>query len=596
MESRNQIEEKYKWDLSSYFVSDQEWDKQFESVKPLYNNLTKFESKLNTKQNILDCLTLEKEINQQTSKLYVYVSLKVKEDAKNSFYQNKLNKLIKYLGDMSPKLSFISSEINDLSIDFLNELIIDERFSDFDLILKDAIKNKPHMLSKSEEKLLSSLDECIGGESDVFDMLDSADIKFEDVVDSNGNCFPLNNANYSKYMQSDDPKLRETAFKNLNGGYGKLNYTLASNYLNNVKTDCTLAKVRHFGSAFEHALFAEDVSADVYNMLIKMANKNCDVFYRYFKIKQKTLNLKKFNNYDVNARLKTKVNKTFSYDQAFQIIVEKLSILGEDYVSVLQKAKNERWIDVMPNLNKDPGAFSWGAYGANPVVLLNFEGTINSVFTLVHELGHMMHTYYSNKHNPSTKAGYVIFVGEVASTVNEMLLARLLLEDAKSKEEKLFYIDYLLKMFYSTVHRQTMFAEFENLVHSAYENGEDVTCDAINEMYYSLAKKYFGKDVELADELKFEWSRVPHFYSSFYVYKYATGLISALAISNKILKGYKQSVKNYRDFLKSGCTKSPVELLKNAGVDLTKEETFKSAFEFVSSILDEWEKLLPTSK
>ncbi len=596
MENRNQIEEKYKWDLSGYFVSDQEWDKQFESVKPLYNNLTKYEGKLNNKQNILNCLNLEKEVNLQTSKLYVYASLKVKEDAKNSFYLNKLNKLTKFLSDMSPSLSFISSEINDLSVEFLNDLIQDSNFSDYDLILKDAIRNKPHMLSKSEEKLLSALNECIGGESDVFDMLDSVDIKFDDVSDSNGNKFPLNHANYSKYLQSDDQTLRKSAFKNLNSAYGKLNYTLASNYLNNVKSDCTLAKVRHFGSAFEQSLFAEDVSIDVYNMLIKMVNKNCDVFYRYFKIKQKTLNLNKFNNYDVNARLKTKIDKTFSYDQAFQIIVDKLSVLGEDYVSVIKMAKNERWIDVMPNLYKDTGAFSWGAYGCNPVVLLNFEGTINSVFTLAHELGHMMHTYSSNKNNPSTKAGYEIFVGEVASTVNEMLLARLLFEDAKTSEEKLFYIDYMLKMFYSTIHRQTMFAEFENIVHSAYENGEDVTCDAINEMYYSLAEKYFGKDVELADEIKFEWSRVPHFYSSFYVYKYATGLISALAIANKILKGYKQSVKNYREFLKSGCTKSPVELLKDAGVDLTKEETFSSAFEFISSVLDEWEKLLPTSK
>ncbi len=596
MKNRIEIEEKYKWDLSNYFENDEKWDIEFENVKPLYNKLMTFEDKLNNDKDILECLNLEKTINEIVSRLFVYASLKVKEDAKNSFYQNKANKLDKYLSDISPKISFISSEINDLSEDYLNKLASDERFADFDIFLKNVIKNKPHMLSKQEEKLMSSLSECIGGESEVFDMLDAVDIKFEDVMDQKGQKYPLNTANYSVYLQSDDCVLRKTAFENLNGGYGKLNFTLASNYLNNVKTDCTLAKVRHFDSAFDESLFSENVDFLVYKTLVDMVNKNHNVFYRYYKIKQKSLNLSEFHNYDVNAKLKTENEKVFNYDQAFNVVLDKLKILGDDYIAILQKAKNERWIDVMPNENKDTGAFSWGAYGAHPVVLLNFENTISSVFTLAHELGHMMHSYYSNNNNSSTKAGYEIFVAEVASTVNEMLLAKQLLEEAVSKEEKLFYIDYLMKMFNSTIYRQTMFAEFEFLVHNAYEKGEDVTCEAINEIYMTLARKYFGNDVVLSNELKYEWSRIPHFYTSFYVYKYATGLISALALANKMLKGYKQSVKNYRNFLKSGCTKPPVELLKDAGVDLTKEETFKNAFEFINSVLDEWEKLLSTSE
>ena len=596
MKNRIEIEEKYKWDLSNYFENDEKWDIEFENVKPLYNKLMTFEDKLNNDKDILECLNLEKTINEIVSRLFVYASLKVKEDAKNSFYQNKANKLDKYLSDISPKISFISSEINDLSEDYLNKLASDERFADFDIFLKNVIKNKPHMLSKQEEKLMSSLSECIGGESEVFDMLDAVDIKFEDVMDQKGQKYPLNTANYSVYLQSDDCVLRKTAFENLNGGYGKLNFTLASNYLNNVKTDCTLAKVRRFDSAFDESLFSENVDFLVYKTLVDMVNKNHNVFYRYYKIKQKSLNLSEFHNYDVNAKLKTKNEKIFNYDQAFNVVLDKIKILGDDYIAILQKAKNERWIDVMPNENKDTGAFSWGAYGAHPVVLLNFENTISSVFTLAHELGHMMHSYYSNNNNSSTKAGYEIFVAEVASTVNEMLLAKQLLEEAVSKEEKLFYIDYLMKMFNSTIYRQTMFAEFEFLVHNAYEKGEDVTCEGINEIYMTLARKYFGNDVVLSNELKYEWSRIPHFYTSFYVYKYATGLISALALANKMLKGYKQSVKNYRNFLKSGCTKPPVELLKDAGVDLTKEETFKNAFEFINSVLDEWEKLLSTSE
>lgn len=592
MLQRNQVEEQYKWDLSSYFETDDEWNNVFENVKNDYQKLTTYEGKLNNADTILECLNLQTSVSEVTSRLYVYISLRVKEDAKNSFYQNKLNCLEKYLSDISPQISYISSELNDLDNDFINTLIQDVRFKNYDIMLADIIKSKPHMLSRAEEKLMSSLSECIGGESDVFDMLDAVDIKFEDVTDSNGNKFPLNNANYSTYTQSLDASLRETAYKNLNGGYGKLNYTLASNYLCNVKTDCTFAKVRHFDSSFKMSAFNEDVDDNVYNTLVKMVNKNLPVFHRYFRLKQKALKLKNFHNYDINAKLPTKSSKTYTYNHAYSIVTDTLNILGNDYVSVLNRAKDERWIDVMPNKNKDTGAFSWGAYGANPVVLLNFEGTINSVFTLAHELGHMMHSYYSNKNNPSTKAGYEIFVAEVASTVNEMLLARTLLEKADNTEEKLFYIDYLMSMFYSSIHRQTMFAEFEYNIHNAYENGEDVTCDAINNMYLSLAKKYFGEDVELAEELKYEWSRIPHFYTSFYVYKYATGLISALALANKMLKGYKQSVKNYRNFLTTGSTKPPVELLKDAGVDLTKEETFENAFDFINSILNEWEKLL----
>lgn len=591
MLKRNEVEEKYKWDLKSYFTSDEKWDEEFKNVKPLFDTLTTFEGKLSDEGGLLECLNLQKRTDEIVSRLYVYISLKVKEDAKNGFYQNKANVLQKYLSDVSPKLSYIQSEINDLPDEMLNRLATDPSFADYDIMLKNVIKNKPHMLSKQEEKLMSSLSECIGGEQEVFDMLDAVDIKFEDATDSSGIKYALNNANYSVYLQSPDKTLRQTAFDNLNGGYGKLNYTLASNYLNNVKTDCTLAKVRHFDSAFAESVFAEDVDEAVYKTLVNMVHKNASVFHRYYKLKQKALNLDVMHNFDVYAKLKTKNTMTFSYDEAFKMVTDTLAIFGKEYVDILNRAKNERWIDVLPNENKDTGAFSWGAYGANPVVMLNFEGTINSVFTLAHELGHMMHTYYSNKNNPSTKAGYEIFVAEVASTVNEMLLCRTLLEKANDKEEKMFYIDYLMNMFYSTVFRQTMFSEFEYKVHSSYENGEDVTCDAINKIYNDLAKEYFGKDVVLSDKLKYEWSRIPHFYTSFYVYKYATGLISALAISNKILKGYKQAVKNYLNFLQSGSTKPPVELLKDAGVDLTKEETFTNAFEFISSILDEWEKL-----
>lgn len=590
MKTREQIDEQYKWDLSDYYANITEWENAFNAVKPLYQTLATFEGQLNNKDTILQCFNLQKRVGEIVERLYVYISLKVKEDAKNSFYQNKSNMLQKYLSDVAPTVAYIESEINDLSDEFLNALILDSQFKDYNNMLKDVLKNKPHMLSKQEEKLLAQMGECMGAEQSVFDMLDAVDIRFNDVVDQKGKSHPLNNANYSVYLQSNDPILRKTAFKNLNGAYGKLNYTLCENYMANVKTDCTIAKIRHFNSAFQHSTFGEDVDDSVFLKLSQMVNKHIGVFHKYYKLKQKELKLKTMHNYDVSAKLSSSTKK-YTYDQAFEMVIQALSLFGEDYINVLKRAKNERWIDVMPNQNKDTGAFSWGAYGAHPVVLLNFEGTINSVFTLAHELGHMMHTYYSNNNNPSTKSGYEIFVAEVASTVNEMLLAQYLLKNAKTKSEKLFYLDYLMSMFHSTIARQTMFGEFEYAVHNAYENSQDVTCSAINNIYLSFAKKYFGKNVKLADEIQYEWSRIPHFYTSFYVYKYATGLISALALSNKMLKGYKQSVKNYLNFLKSGSTKSPLNLLKDAGVDLNNDESFTSAFDFISNILKEWEAL-----
>lgn len=592
MKTRNEVETQYKWDLSDYFRTDEDWDLEFENIKPLLGKLTTYEGKLHDDETLLECLDLDDEVGIRIGKLAVYISLKCKEDGKNNFYQNKSNLLNKYLSDIYPRLSYITSEINEFSNERLQHLITDDRFADFDLMFKNVIRNKPHTLSKSEEKLMATMSECIGGDSDVFDMLDSVDIKFDDVENSLGEKLPLNNSNYSVYIQSDDCKLRENAFKNLNGGYGKLNYTISANYLNNIKTDETLAKVRYFDSAFDEALFGEQVDGKVYQTLIEQVNKNRQVFQRYFDLKRKALGQEKIANYDINAKLKTETKKVYTYDQAFDMVCQFAKVFGQDYIDVLKKAKAKRWLDVMPNENKDTGAFSWGSYGANPVVMMNFEGTTNCVFTLAHELGHMMHTYYSNQNNAHSKAGYEIFVAEVASTVNEMLLAKMLLKNATSKQEKLYYIDYLMNMFYGTVYRQTMFAEFEYNMHQAYINGQEVTADAMNLEYLNLAKKYFGENVALADEIKYEWSRIPHFYTSYYVYKYATGLISALAISNRILNNEPNSVENYKTFLSSGCTKTPIELLQMAGADLTDEKTFKNAFDFVSSVLDDFEKLL----
>lgn len=591
MKKREEIEEKYKWDLTDYIKDLNEWENVYNYVKDNYKSILKYENNLKTKENIYNCLQEDKILGEKLGLLAVYSSLKVKENSKDSKYLNLLNKVDKLSTEISEDCSFISSELNLLDDDFINSIIADPKFKDYDLMFKDIIKNRKHMLSKAEEKLLSATSEFAGDFSDIFDKIDTADIKFDDVVDSNGNKYELNNSNYAKYSISQDRALRKSAYQNMNGAYGKLNNTITTIYMGNVKSDHFYSKVRHFDSSLDASLYAEDVNKSVYDTLIKSVNANLPVFHKFFDLKKKVLGQKSIAVYDMRVGT-SKLEKEYSYDEAYNIVLDATKVLGEDYNEIMKKAKQERWLDVYANEGKDTGAFSWGYYGKHPVVLLNYESTLTDVFTIAHEMGHSMHTYYSNLNQPSTKAGYEIFVAEVASTVNEMLLLNYLLNKAQTKEEKIYYFDYLFKMFYSTIFRQTLFAEFEEHTHFAYQNGEDTTPEALNSYYYNLNKHYFGENVELVPEIQYEWSRIPHFYSSFYVYKYATGLISAFYIANKIFSGDKETLKGYRKFLTLGCTMPPVELLKVAGVNLEKQETFDFVFESMENLLNEFEKLI----
>lgn len=590
MKKRSEIKEQYKWDLSSYYADESQFENDFNYIKNNYKNILKYENKLKNKKNILNCLMLNSDISKKLEKLVVYASLKCKEDVTNAKNNARLNRAEKLAAEVSTALCFISTEIKKLSNKTLDKLSNNEKFENFSLFFKDIIKAKPHILSINEEKILSAISEFAGDFSEVFDMLDSADIKFDNVSDKNGKSLELNNSVYSIYIQSDDAVLRRNAYIGLNSTYGKFNNTLAANYIASLKTDCIGAKLRNFKSALSSSIFYEDSSEEVYKNLINEVNSNLKVFWRYFEIKRKALGVDKLCICDMNANLKSAV-KGYNFEAGYELVINALNILGQDYVNTLKRAKNERWIDVFTNAGKDTGAFCSGAYTANPVVLLNYENTINSVFTLTHELGHAMHSYYSNKNQPYEKADYEIFIAEVASTVNEMLLLFYLLNNSKTKAQKSYYYNYLLKLFTSTIFRQTLFAEFEEYAHSAYENGEETTTDAFNDFYFALNKRYFGKNVEIVPATKYEWSRIPHFYTSFYVYKYATGLISAFYIATKIYEGDKTTLNNYLQFLSMGCTLNPVELLKIAGVNLLDKNTYKNVFNAISKFLDDWEKL-----
>lgn len=585
MKKRSEIEEKFKWDLSGYFKNDDEFLKEFEFLKSQINFLDSYKGKLNNEKTILECLRKSDEIDRRLEVLYVYATLKTREDAANSFYQERANQVGWLLGQISTQTSFVGVEIKKNPNSLLEKL---QKESEFKNYFKSILRNKKHILSEKEEKILSMSSEMAGGFSDNFDLFDDADLKFPSVKDSHGKTHKLNHSTYMEFMQSEDRTLRKNTLKKFNGQYGKFNNFLASNYISNIKADVFYAKASKYKNCLDKSIYLEEASRKVYDTLISSINKNLPVFYEYFDVKGKSQGLSDFALFDQYVKEKS-IKKKYTFNEAIEIIKKATAPLGSFYTSLIEKAVSERWIDIYPNENKDSGAFSWGAYGKNPVLLTNFIGDSNSVFTLAHELGHSMHTYFSNSNLNPDQAPYTIFVAEVASTVNEMLLLKYFLENSKNNDEKIYYYDYFLSEFKSTVFRQTMFSEFEQFAHEKVEKGEPISAEILNNYYLNLNKKYFGKNVKLIPEIKFEWSRIPHFYNSFYVYKYAIGMISAVYLVEKIIP---KMPEKYINFLKSGSTKSPIDLLFDAGVDLNKNETFNFAFSCVENMLENWKKLI----
>ena len=486
-------------------------------------------------------------------------------------------------------MNFVTTELHELPDEIIDDILQDKRFKDYDRMFENIKKEKIHMLSKEEEKLLAGMS-FLGGFSSNMRNLSDVDITFEKVKDSKGKTLELNHSNYSVYLRSKDRELRKNTMTVLNGTYGKFINTLANNYINEVKQNCYFAKVRKYKSALDEALQDEEVSKKVYDTLIQSVNKNLDVLFDYFKLKKKILGLDNFYIYDCMAEIDKNKGKKYSYDQAIEIIMEAVAPLGSEYVNLIKQAKDNRWIDVYPNKDKRSGAYESGIYGYHPYVLTNFEGDLDSVFTLAHELGHAMHTHFSNNNQPRTKASYTIFLAEIASTTNEILLINYFLKRSNSKNEKLYLLNKLFDEVKGTIFRQTMFAEFEEHVHSSYEKAEALTKDGLCEYYYNLNKKYFGS-VKLIKEIQYEWARIPHFFTAFYVYKYATGMICAITFVNKILEKGEEAVRDYYKFLTAGASDTPNNILKKANCNLEDEKTFDECFAYLKNLIKEWKKL-----
>lgn len=582
---RNQIEDKYKWDLTPMFASDEKWQEEFDALSAKLPMLDEYAGRLDCEENILACLKLSDELSASYGELYVYAYQRRDEDAGVAKYCAMCDKIDALGVKFGEKSAYITPELTALDGEFLLALSRKEEFADYDYQLCEIVRRKQHTLSAAEEKLLAGVGLFSDGFHDAFNMFDSLDVKFKPVRDEDGHRVEMSHGVYSKLLASSDRKVRKAAFNSMFAAYGDMLHTVGQLYAGNVKKDWFFARARKYPDCLTRAMSGENVPRIVYDNLIKSVHGGLKYLHGYMGWRAEKMGLAKLHMYDLHVPVVSEYKLSVSYEEACEIVKKALAPLGEEYLSHIREAMEDRWIDVYENKGKRTGAYSWGTYRSHPYVLLNYNGTAHDVFTIAHELGHSMHSYYSDKNQPSSKAQYEIFVAEVASTVNEVLLLKYMLEHSRDEQEREYLLTYYLDMFRTTLFRQTQFAEFEEKAHALAEKDMPVTCDALNEEYLKINKLYYGKNVVSDKQIAWEWARIPHFYRSFYVYKYATGLTSAVSIARGILSGGEKEKEGYMKFLSAGGSMPPVEILKLAGVDLTTEVPFENAMREMADTL-----------
>ena len=585
---RTEIAEKYKWDTSLVLENDQKFYQIIKELDAEIKEFASFEGKLNTAENILLYFKKLTAFDKKDARAYLYAMLNQSVDGSNPEYAKQYDTIKALNVRFTTAIAFVDPELAKLSDEFLDDLIKDKRFVDYDRVLLNIKKQKKHTLSKQEETLMAGIGN-FAGFSSTFRNLDDIEIKFKKATDKNGKRYHLDNASYGTLIRSQDEKLRKTTHINLHKGFSNFNLTISQNYINQLKYSDFCSKSYKYKSKFDSALFNEEIDKSIYENLIESVHGAFPLFYRFADAKRRLLNQKEMNIYDFYVSPFSETDFQLEYDEAIKLVIEAVKPLGEDYQQIVKKAVENRWIDVYPTVAKRGGAYSVSCGTGNPFVLLNYGKTFNDIQTIAHELGHAMHSYYSEQKQPYPKQDYVIFVAEVASTVNEILLCMHVLNNTKEENVKKLIINNLLQDFYSTIFRQTMFAEFEYKMHNAVNKNKIITFKDLNNTYSKLQKQYFGKDVKIHKYAKYEWSRIPHFYTPFYVYKYATGFISAVAIVQNIIKYGDNYAAKYKEFLSSGCATDPVNLLKIADIDISDPKTFNNAFSFYEELLNQYE-------
>ncbi len=591
---RADIEARFKWKLEDIYSDISLWEQDFKKVKELAEQIKSCQGKLGeSAEKLLECFQKSDELLSLNDKVFVYARMKRDEDNGNPTYQALTDRASSLVTEVYASVSFIVPEMLGIPEEtLLSYAQTNKDLSVYLFSIKESLRQKEHILSEREEQILAMSAEIADTAGDVFTMFNNADIKFPYIRNEEGEEVEVTKGRYVAFLESKDRRVRKDAFEAVYSSYKKMRNTLAASLTGNVKKNRFYSMVRKYPSALAASLDNDNISVDVYTTLIETVNKNLPLLDRYLKLRKKVLKLEELHMYDLYVPMVEEFDKKIPYEEAKTLVAEALKPLGEEYVSYLKKGMEDSWIDVYENEGKTSGAYAWGSYKTHPYVLLNYQGMINDVFTLAHEMGHALHSYYTNMTQPYVYSEYKIFVAEVASTVNESLLMRYLLPRASGKQEKAYLLNHYLEEFRGTVFRQVMFAEFEKAIHEKVEQGEALNSQELSDMYLALNRKYFGEAVTVDEDIAMEWSRIPHFYSSFYVYKYATGFSAATAIAEKILTEGKPAVDKYIEFLKSGGSNYPLELLKTTGVDLSSPQPVQDALLVFEKTLDELEELL----
>ncbi|NLM52365.1 MAG: oligoendopeptidase F [Firmicutes bacterium] len=592
---REEIPEEYTWKLEDIFASDEAWEEEFKSVQALLSKGKEFQGKLGESAAVLlAALEYEDQLAERLGKLYAYAHMRADQDTANSFYQAQEDRIRNLYAQAASQLAFLVPEILSIPEEKINAFLQEnEKLRLYAHALDEINRKRPHVLPREQEALLAQASEVLAASEITFGMLNDADLEFPQIKNEHGESVQVTHGRFITFLESPERRVRRDAFKAVYSTYKKFRNTFASTLSGNIKKNNFLARVRNYSSAREAALAKNNIPESVYENLVSTINEHLPLLHRYLKLRHKVLGVKKLHMYDLYTPLINDVDMKISYEEAKNILLEALSPLGEDYLQVIREGFANRWIDVYENKGKRSGAYSSGAYGTNPYILMNWQDNINDLFTLAHEFGHSVHSYFTRKSQPYRYGSYAIFIAEVASTCNEIILNDYLLRTIDDEKKRIYLLNHFLEGFRGTVFRQTMFAEFEHLIHQKAQNNEALTAETLTNEYYALNQKYYGtEEMEIDEEIGWEWARIPHFYYNYYVYQYATGYSAATALSQKILTDGKPAVEKYLQFLQAGSSDYPIKVLQKAGVDMTSKEPIAAACKVFAEKLTELERLL----
>ena len=590
IKERREVPKEFQWNLERIFKTDEEFQKEIEAVRKQIDEFAKLEGHTTeSAKTFYRSITAGNEIERRLNKLYTYASMKSDEDVANTENQAKKEQVVNLYNYASSKMYFQTPELLNTEKEVIESFYQEEpKLLEHKTNIEEVYRYKPHTLPKEEEKLLSNLSSAFGNDETTYGYLTDSDLDFGTIHDENGVEVPLTDTNFSIYIKSPKREVRKEAFERLYEVYKQFQNTITATFNGAIKQNVAMAHIKHYKTSFEAALFGDELDPKVYDTLVSSVRNHLDVLHDYYRLRKEVLNLKELHLYDVYTNLVPDTDTKYPFETASRLVLDALKPLGDAYINDLKQAFTEGWIDIYPNKNKRGGAYSSGSYDTMPYVLLNYQDKLDDVSTLAHELGHSMHSFYTRKNQPYQYGDYPIFVAEVASTVNELLLAKHMLKVSTNKNERLAILNQLLELFKGTIYRQVMFAEFEKYAYDLVEQDEVITPDKLCKKYYELNQDYFGSDVVVDKEIAYEWEKVPHFYYHFYVYKYATGISAACHIVEGILSGDEAKRDAYLEMLANGCRENPLNTLKIAGVDMTDKEVYESAIRMFADTIEEF--------